>query len=74
MGRTLAIEREETEEHSLSCSSGGSEGHGGAVIAMAKVPKQKWNQPYDMAMALKQGTIFPELDKPFYMGGDEDVR
>lgn len=74
MGRSLAIEREEVQEHSCCCCNGGSSGHGGAVIAMAKVPKQKWSEPYDLATALKQGTIFPELDKPFYMGGDDDVR
>jgi hypothetical protein len=44
------------------------------VIGMASVPCQTWSEPYDMATALKQGTIFPELDKTFYMGGDEDVR
>lgn len=73
MGRTLAIEREEVEELSSCCCSGGSKEQG-AVIAMASVPKQKWSQPYDETKALNQGTIFPELDKPFYMGGNEDVR
>lgn len=73
MGRTLAVEREEVAEHSSCCCSGGSHAQGD-VIAMASVPKQKWSQPYDVAKALKQGTIFPELDKPFYMGGNDDVR
>lgn len=43
-------------------------------IAIASVPCQKWSEPYDLAKALKEGTIFPELNKPFYMGGDDNVR
>lgn len=34
-------------------------------IAMAYVPWQKFNETYEPAKALKVGTIFPELDKPF---------
>lgn len=43
-------------------------------IAIATVPCQQWSEPYDLAKALKEGTIFPELNKPFYMGGDDNVR
>lgn len=39
------------------------------VIAMAYVPKQQWNGTYDLCEGLKKGTIFPELDKPFMVGG-----
>lgn len=42
-------------------------------IAMATIPCQTWKETYDLCKALKEGTIFPELNKPFYCGGDEDV-
>lgn len=35
------------------------------VLAMAYVPWQRFNETYEPAKALKAGTIFPELDKPF---------
>lgn len=35
-------------------------------IAMAYVPMQKWNDVYTENDALCRGTLFPELDKPFY--------
>lgn len=34
-------------------------------LAMAYVPWQKFKTTYEPAKALKIGTIFPELDKPF---------
>lgn len=34
-------------------------------LAMAYVPFQSWEKPYDMDAALSRGTIFPSLDKPF---------
>lgn len=40
-------------------------------IAMAYVPVQFWEKPYDNATALSRGTIFPSLDKPFI--GEEAV-
>ncbi|MBQ8627509.1 MAG: spore coat associated protein CotJA [Agathobacter sp.] len=36
------------------------------VIAMAYVPWQNMNQVYEPARALRAGTLFPELEKPFY--------
>jgi hypothetical protein len=40
-------------------------------LAIATVPMQPWEQPYDPAAALKNGTIFPCLNLPFYVtGGD----
>lgn len=36
-------------------------------IAIASVPIQKWEKPYDMKEALCMGSIFPELHKPFYV-------
>ena len=35
------------------------------ALAMAYVPIQMWETPYDNMMALSRGTIFPSLDKPF---------
>lgn len=40
-------------------------------IGMAYVPYQMWEKPYDDAVALARGTIFPSLDKPFI--GEEAV-
>ena len=40
-------------------------------LAIATVPMQPWETPYHAATALKQGTIFPCLDKPFYVTGGE---
>lgn len=34
-------------------------------LAMAYVPIQKFENTYEPQIALKKGTIFPELDKPF---------
>ena len=41
------------------------------ALAMAYVPWQKWQQPYDFEKGLMVGTIFPDLDLPFlgYQGG-----
>ena len=41
----------------------------GLMLAMATVPIQPWETPYDPATGLRQGTIFPGLDKPFYVTG-----
>jgi hypothetical protein len=40
--------------------------------AMAYVPYQQWQKPYDPEAALDRGTIFPCLDKPFI--GEEAVK
>lgn len=40
--------------------------------AMAYVPFQQWQKPYDSEAALSRGTVFPCLDKPFI--GEEAVR
>lgn len=34
-------------------------------LAMAYVPRQKWNTTYTLEEGLERGTIFPELDLPF---------
>ena len=38
-------------------------------VAMQYVPWQHWNQIYSPEEGLKCGTIFPELNKPFYGKG-----
>ena len=38
-------------------------------LAIATIPIQPWETPYEPARALKQGTIFPSLDLPFYKQG-----
>lgn len=43
----------------------------GLMLAMATVPMQPWEQPYSPETALKHGTVFPGLDKPFYVTGGE---
>ena len=35
-------------------------------LTMAYVPMQKFGEVYSENDALKRGTLFPELDKPFY--------
>ncbi|MCI7812867.1 MAG: spore coat protein CotJB [Lachnospiraceae bacterium] len=36
-------------------------------LAIAFVPPQQWNTVYDLPQAFKHGTLFPDLDKPFYI-------
>lgn len=40
-------------------------------LAMAYVPYQSWETPYDEAVAFSRGTAFPRLDLPFI--GEEAV-
>lgn len=40
-------------------------------LAIATIPMQPWEEPYDLCKALKTGTIFPSLDLPFYVTGGE---
>ncbi len=39
------------------------------VVAMAYVPWQQFKDVYEPEVALHQGTLFAELDKPFLAGG-----
>lgn len=34
-------------------------------LAMAYVPMQKWETPYEPEVGFDRGTIFPGLDKPY---------
>ena len=36
-------------------------------LAIASVPMQQWNEVYDEEKAFINGTVFPELDKPFFV-------
>ena len=38
------------------------------VVGMAYVPWQTWMNVYEPCKGLSQGTIFPDLDKPFEGG------
>ncbi|MDW2798805.1 spore coat associated protein CotJA [Clostridium boliviensis] len=38
-------------------------------VAMAYVPWQRWQELYSVDTAIEMGTIFPDLFKPFLMGG-----
>lgn len=40
--------------------------------AMAYIPFQQWETPYETDVALSRGTVFPCLDKPFI--GEEAVK
>lgn len=43
----------------------------GLFLAIATVPMQPWETPYHREKSLKQGTIFPSLDLPFFVTGGE---
>ncbi len=36
-------------------------------IAIASVPIQEWEKPYELKEAFYHGSIFPQLHKPFYI-------
>ncbi len=40
-------------------------------LAMAYIPFQQWETPYEAEVGLSRGTVFPGLDKPFI--GEEAV-
>lgn len=40
-------------------------------LAIVTIPMQPWEQPYDPVTALKNGTIFPCLNLPFFETGGE---
>ena len=44
------------------------------VLAMAAIPMQIYGQLYEPEEALARGTVFKELDLPFFMGGGTDGR
>jgi hypothetical protein len=44
---------------------------GKMALAMAYVPDQMWETPYEVTEGLRRGTLFPSLDKPFMGGGNK---
>ncbi len=50
------------------CPNTGTGGMEQYAVGMGYVPWQQWQQTYTLDKALEQGTIFPVLDKPFWMG------
>ncbi len=43
----------------------------GVQLAIATVPMQPWETPYEPSKALKQGTIFPPGSAVFIVGGEK---
>ena len=41
------------------------------ALAIAYVPWQNWEEPYDADTGFERGTLFPSLDKPFI--GEEAI-
>lgn len=44
--------------------------HSGLALAIATIPIQPWETPCDPATALREGTIFPGLNMPFFVTAD----
>ncbi len=55
--------------NTISCPNTGAGGIEQFPVGMGYVPWQQWRQTYTLEQAIAQGTIFPELDLPFVMGG-----
>ena len=62
----------EEDRKSDSCKNYPLPGNG-LYLGIAAVPFQPWQQPYTLETALKQGTLFPCLDLPFYCCPGRDV-
>lgn len=73
MDSDLTMDRIQAEEQcGCGCASLHHADH--SPLGIASVPCQKWGETYELAKALKVGTIFAELDMPFFMGGDKNVQ
>lgn len=69
LGRILA---EDMEEGTPACPMPKGRFPENTSLAMAYIPFQMWEKPYEVDVALSRGTIFPSLDKPFI--GEEAVK
>ena len=69
LGRILA---DDTEDNTPACPFPKGRFPEDTPLAMAYVPFQMWEKPYEADVGLSRGTIFPSLDKPFI--GEEAVR
>lgn len=56
-------------KHSSGMPAADSSECPGQVLAMAYVPWQHLDTVYDPEDGFSRGTIFPELDKPWMVGG-----
>ena len=65
MSRNQMNQRNMVERCEDDCSRGRDMLYG-VPLAMGYVPWQNFECTYEPAQALQAGTIFPELDKPFY--------
>ena len=70
LGKILAEQKD--DEDATECPMPKSKFAPDMPLAMAYVPFQIWETPYDTETALSRGTIFPSLDKPFI--GEEAVK
>lgn len=55
-------------DNDMSSRRGNMNDMEGFALAMAYVPWQQWGEIYPLNTGLQRGTIFPELDKPFFKG------
>lgn len=62
--RTCGISRERSVATASRDSCGISE-----TLAMAYIKDQPFGEIYSMGEALCRGTLFPDLDKPYCIGG-----
>lgn len=69
LGKILDIQE---KSESKNCPMPGAKFPSDTPIAMAYVPFQQWEEPYDMQTGLSRGTVFPQLDLPFI--GEEAVK
>lgn len=51
--------------------NGSNTGSSMQCLAISSIAIQQWGEVYELDKALQVGTIFPDLHKPFYLGGDE---
>lgn len=75
LGKLLNADDEDTavvSKDSCNCPQPVGEFPEETPIAMAYVPFQKWEKPYDKDTGLARATIFPSLDKPFIGKGGAD--
>ena len=69
--RNMRMDRKQMNNRSGNCGCDNDCSRGrdmlyGVPLAMGYVPWQNFECTYEPAQALQAGTIFPELDKPFY--------
>ena len=63
---------DDTEDNTPACPFPKGRFPEDTPLAMAYVPFQMWEKPYEADVGLSRGTIFPSIDKPFI--GEEAVK